>query len=179
VSSPSRDNPRLPTRTPAAPLLRRGVASARTALSPIERDANTTAMDWQIVLQLKMLFERDPTLISLLMEDSTGKHAAAHAGTLLAAVREALAACPDRADLHYQAAKAAARHGQRQDAEALLRRAVELAPSDRDVPLLLDDLRAGPDGADSPRAEGASLPDVVSPDTAVRKNDRRGNELPA
>jgi len=99
--------------------------------------ADTPAGEWQVVLQLKTLFERDPALISSLLANSGDGPPSGLLTTLLAAVREALAAHPDSAALHYQAAKTHLRVGNRPEARALLRRALELDPACAEALVLL------------------------------------------
>jgi Flp pilus assembly protein TadD len=180
VNPTSGDNARRSARPSRAPSHKRGGLRSSGMLSSVEEDADATATDWQIILHLKALFERDPTLISALLEDSDEKQSAAHATTILAAAREALAACPDEADLHYHAARAAARSGKKHDAEALLRRALELNPSDVNALVLLADVCMG---LDEPHRAVACLQRALAAGAVSHdrlppvEHDRSGNEL--
>lgn len=119
---------------------RAGPGVARPASSSIEREANAAATDWQIILQLKALFERQPELIASLARETDGIQSDALLSTLLAAAREALAAHPDSADLHFQIARLNMRIGGVQQAEAQAQHALELNPYHVDALLLLVDI---------------------------------------
>lgn len=146
-----------------------------------EQDADTAAVDWQIVLHLKALFARDPVLISSLLGNPEPRQPAPYAVPLLAAAREALRARPTSADLHYQVAKLVARLGEPQEAAALLGRALTLNPDRADARALLSAVcrqpnkpRAVTTGPQRGPAAGIVSFGVVPP----VDHDRRGNELP-
>ncbi len=150
-------------------------------LSPAEREADAAATDWQIILHLRTLFERDPRLIEALLEDLGSGGPPGLVATVLVAAREALVEQPDSADLHYFAARAALADDRRSEARALAARAVELEPGHTGALTLLattGDKRHAPSGANTPapgrpvRSEGIGGP-------AAGGSDRRGNELPA
>jgi predicted Zn-dependent protease len=146
----------------------------------VERDANAAVDDRQVILRLKTLFERDPALLASSLQELDTNQLAVHAATLTAAVREALAARPDSADLHYHAARVAARIGRPHEAADLLERALEINPCHVAASVLLSDVCMV---LKQPRRAVAWLqralaPSVLSsdPPTLTGRN-RRGNEL--
>jgi hypothetical protein len=152
------------------------------SLSPTERNANALAIDWQIVLHLRALFERDPGLISSLLQNCDGKHPTAYTITLLAAAREALAERPDSVELHYHAARAAACVGEPRNAKTLLERALRIDSGHEGALLLLAEVGKQLEqphfaGANLPRALAAGA--VSTEKSRLKGHDRRGNELPA
>ena len=154
----------------------------RAGPSAIEHDADVTATDWQIILHLKALFERKPALIPSLLESVDGKQPAAYVTALITAVREAIAARPDSADLHYHAAGALLRLGKKREAETLLRRALALNPGHADTLLRLAEvcMRLNRPQRAAVCLRRALATDVVSCDTPPSGGpDRSGNELPA
>lgn len=129
MNAPGHDCFRPPVQPHAGPSDTAAGRSRRPASLRVDWDADVAATDWQITLHLKALFERDPALISSLLNGTDSEQPAAHALMILAAAREALAAHPDSIDLHYQAAKVAAQVGHTHTAEALLRRMLEMDPN--------------------------------------------------
>ena len=108
--------------------------------SSAAREADAAAEDWQIVVHLKVLFQRDPALLSTLFEDARCTRPA-HARTLMIAAAEALAANPDSVPLLYHIAKAALSIGKQTEAAELLERAVTLDPQHTDSIALLSQVR--------------------------------------
>lgn len=170
------------TRSVSGTLARARDHQPRAGPSAIEHDANVAATDWQIILHLKALFERKPAIIPSLFDSADGKQPAAYLTTLITAVREAIAARPDSADLHYHAAGALLRLGKKREAETLLERALALDPDHADSPVRPAEVRTG---LNRPQRAATCLRQVpgtstASPDTpSSRRPDRRGNELPA
>jgi len=80
---------------------------SRDPPGPSERAANAIAADWQLIVQLTALFERNPALISTFLPDGDGKQSRPQIDALLVAAREALAARPESSELHYHTAAAA------------------------------------------------------------------------
>jgi tetratricopeptide (TPR) repeat protein len=178
---PARDYLGSPFGLRRAPLEVPADRSPCATQTPFEQDADTTATDWQITLQLKKLFARDPALISTLLEGPDDERPAAYAITLLAGAREALAARPDSADLHYHAARAAARIGKTRDTRAWLNRALELNPCHVEALALLADVCMESNEPDRAiaclrRALAAGAFPTSVPLSAEQHG--RGNELP-
>ncbi len=150
------------------------------AFSPAGQDTGSAATDRQIILNLKTLFERDPALISSLMEDPERHPSTPCATTLMVAAREALDARPNSAELHYHVARAAARLGRPQEAASLLERALELNPCHSGASVLLNDVCML---LKEPHRAVAWVQRLLRADTAPPSTvspggrDRRGNEL--
>ncbi len=150
-----------------------------TWLSPSEREANAVAADWQVIVHLRQLFERDPTLIGALLGDGSPRRPAGFATTVLVAALEALADRPESASLHYQAARAALQSGYPGEAHRLLERAVELDPANVEAIALLAGFEPHQNaGVEGKHEAHPARPDSLGHPTAGG-NDRRGNELPA
>jgi len=169
------------------PVLAPSVADSEAGAlsSPIERDASAAATDWQIILHLRTLFERDPSLITWLLQGPGSNHPGAYATTLLAAAREALTACPDSAELRYHAAMAVAHSGKTGEAPLLLRRVLEPNSRRPDAQDLPPSIRPEPDrpwrratGAGD-ATEGAALAPGAAPLVGEdgKEEDWKGNEL--
>lgn len=136
MNSPASDNTRASTPfVPAFPVTAAG--AGRPVWGAVEREANAAAADWQIVLHLKALFAQRPELITALSREPDGGQSDSCARALLAAACEALATRPDSAELHCHTARLAMHTGGMQQAETLLRRALELDPSHADAVRLL------------------------------------------
>jgi hypothetical protein len=112
-----------------------------TALN-VEPAIDKSAADWQIILHLRALAERDPQCVAGLFEGIESQ-SPDYVALIYAAVCEALAAHPDRADLHYYCAWAAIFAKHRAEALPLLDRCLKLAPQHREARMLLGRLRAG------------------------------------
>ncbi|MFQ5805806.1 MAG: tetratricopeptide repeat protein [Phycisphaerae bacterium] len=140
MQPPVNENLRLSTRPMLPTAHPPGGFPSSLRSAPAEQDAKAAGSDWQIILQLKTLFERDPALISSLAEEVDGNQPATYATRLMAAGREALAARPDSADLQYPAARAAARIGTTRAAADLLERALEINPCHVAASVLLSDI---------------------------------------
>lgn len=170
-------------REPAPALASSGVYSASSAAAPsAEQAANAAAADWQIILQLKRLFARDPALVSVLLRGHRHELPVAYGAALLAGVREALADHPDSAELHYQAAQAAARFGRIRDAEALLDQALALNPCHVEALALLADVCMElnkPQRAFACLRRALEAGAVSSEAVTPVGHDRSGNELSA
>lgn len=102
---------------------------ATTPLWPsAEGAANAAASDWQIVLQLKELFRRDPRLIRNLL-DGLPKRSRRCVAAVFAAAREAASDEPDRMELQRLAGEAALRAGEPLAAGLLLSRVIGENPA--------------------------------------------------
>jgi Flp pilus assembly protein TadD len=147
----------------------------------IERNANTCATDWQIILHLRSLFESNPALISTLMADASANAPAGYAETLLVAAKEALAERPGSVDLHLHTAAAAARCGRIIVAESVLRQLLAIDPDHAKARAMLADVSASTlnTEGDTEAAEASShnVGEIVQPTFGRRGG--RGNELPS
>jgi len=118
-------------------------APSRTVTPPnVEPAIDRSAADWQIILHLRALAERDPECVAGLFE-GIETQSPDYVALIYAAVREALTARPDRADLHYYCAWAAIFAQHRAEAAPLLDQCLKLAPQHREARLLLGRLQAG------------------------------------
>ncbi len=175
---PADENVGLPT-GPALITASTSGAPPDSASASAEQDADT-ATNWQLRPDLKALLERDPALISSLLEDSHSSQPAIHAATLMAAAREALAARPDSADLHYHAARAAMRIGNTHEAADLLERALEMDPCHVAASALLSDVcmvLKEPHRAVAWLQRTLALRAVSTDPAPAARRNRRGNEL--
>ena len=148
--------------------------------SPLEREADAAAQDWQIVVHLKLLFQRDPALLSTLFKDARCAQPA-YATTLMLAANEALAAQPDSVDLLYHLAHAAAGTGKPKQAAELLERAVALNPGHGESVALLSDVRRGLSEANRPAgwlahrlADGGKKQEASSKGSTEALPERKG-----
>ena len=99
------------------------------------RHAEATASDWQIILHLRTLIGRDPSIVLELLEDAR-QQPISYTNTIYAATREAIAEQPKQASLHYFAALGAIQLGRFREAEAALDEALDLAPQYSEAHLL-------------------------------------------
>lgn len=88
----------------------------------VDATANNEAQAWQIVLQLRALFEAQPELIDALIESDPAEHERYSVDLVMSAALEAVAARPDDVRIRYHAAAAALKLGRSADAQALLAR---------------------------------------------------------
>ncbi len=170
-----------PRRAYAAPGASGGVPGA-SRLSPAEREADAAAADWQIILHLRALFQRDPRLIDALLKDLGAGGPPGFITTVLVAAREALAERPESDALHYYAARAALADGRPGEARTLLQRAVELDPGYTAALALLariEDEDRTSTGVKTNAAPGKPVRPEGIGGPAAGGSDRRGNELPA
>lgn len=107
-----------------------------------EPSIDKAAADWQIILHLRALVERNPECVTDLLE-GLDTRSPDYAALIYAAVREAVAVIPDRADIHYYCAWAAIFAQHRADAVPLLDRCLELSPQHREARLLLGRIHTG------------------------------------
>jgi hypothetical protein len=99
-----------------------GVASAAPQTSKSRAAAqlaNAAASDWQIIVYLKTLIQREPDVLALLL-DTPASASRTYLATVLAAAREAYAARPACGALRGQLERAAARLGATSEGRTLL-----------------------------------------------------------
>jgi len=158
----------------------RPVGSPSTSTSEqVKTAADAAATDRRIILHLEGLFADNPALISSLLQDPNSHQPAVCAATVLAAARQALATHPESADLHYHAARAAARIGKPNEAADLLERALEINPCHVAASALLSDVCTA---LNEPQravawARRALLANAAPADAPAMGHNRRGNEL--
>jgi len=115
------------------------------------RAAEQLATEWQIIVALRTLFERDPGLVSALLRQASANDVLL-VQTVYAAVREALADGEPRPDLYAQAALAAVRLRRWDEAESFARHALRLDPQHRGAQSLVTRITRARDASPSTQA---------------------------